>query len=86
MPSSPRPPLNDSQLDIVMRHAEPLHPHDRGAYLKAVSAALRGQPEIGDGLLARICREAFESTREAAIAAFRKCWERRRPGGRRRSA
>jgi hypothetical protein len=60
-----------------MRHAEPLHPHDRGAYLRAVADALRGQPEIDDGLLARICREAFEATREAAMAALRKCWDRR---------
>ena len=49
--------LSDDQLDIVRRAAEPLHPHDRGAYLQVVAELLNGA-EIGDGLVARACREA----------------------------
>jgi hypothetical protein len=35
----PAPPiaLTDDQLDIIRRAAEPLHPHDRGAYLETVA-------------------------------------------------
>jgi len=43
---------SDDQLDIVRRAAEPLHPHDRGAYLQTVAELLNGH-EIGDGVVAR---------------------------------
>jgi hypothetical protein len=49
--------LSDDQLDIVRRAAEPLNPHDRGAYLETVAQLLNGH-EIGDGLVARAAREA----------------------------
>ena len=38
--------LTDDELDIVRRFAEPLHPSDRGIYLKRVSALLDGH-EVG---------------------------------------
>ena len=49
--------LSDSQLDQVYRSAEPLHPHDRSAYLEKV-AELLNDHEIGDGLVGRVAREA----------------------------
>jgi len=41
----------------IQRHAEPLHPQDRSAYLQRVAELLTGCPEIGDGLLARAARQ-----------------------------
>ncbi len=49
--------LSDEQLLTVQRAAEPLHPHDRGAYLERVAEMLSGR-EIGDGLVGRVAREA----------------------------
>jgi hypothetical protein len=49
--------LSDEQLLTVQRAAEPLHPHDRGAYLERVAEMLSGH-EIGDGLVGRVAREA----------------------------
>jgi hypothetical protein len=40
--------LSDDQLDAVMRAAAPLAPADRGRFLEAVAARLRGRV-IGDG-------------------------------------
>ena len=64
--------LTDDQLDTVMRHAMPLHPRLRRAFVEHVAVALRGQ-EIGDGSLHRACvmvwRQMFdpplETTRES---------------------
>jgi hypothetical protein len=50
--------LNDDELRIVMRLAEPVRPEHRGAYLQDVAAALDQCPERGLGLLHRICVEA----------------------------
>jgi hypothetical protein len=49
--------LSDDQLDIIRRAAEPLNPHDRGAYLETVAELLNGH-ELGDGIVARAAREA----------------------------
>jgi hypothetical protein len=49
--------LTDDQLDIIQRAAEPLNPHDRGAYLETVAELLNGH-ELGDGIVARAAREA----------------------------
>jgi hypothetical protein len=49
--------LSDEQLDIIRRAAEPLNPHDRGAYLQTVAKLLNGH-DIGDGIVARCAREA----------------------------
>ena len=48
--------LTDDQLATVMNAAEPLLPADRSRFLQAVATALDGQ-EIGDGVVARTCRE-----------------------------
>jgi hypothetical protein len=62
----PKPPplpnpiaLSDSQLDTLLRAAQPLAPTDRAAFLVMVAARLRGVDVIGDGLVSRVCREAF---------------------------
>jgi hypothetical protein len=46
--------LTDAQLDTVMKHAMPLHPRLRRAFVEHVAVALRGQ-EVGDGSLHRAC-------------------------------
>jgi hypothetical protein len=46
--------LTDNQLDTIMKHAMPLHPRLRRAFIEHVAVALRGQ-EIGDGSLHRAC-------------------------------
>jgi hypothetical protein len=46
--------FTDAQLDVVMKHAMPLHPRVRRAFVEHVAASLRGQ-EIGDGSLHRAC-------------------------------
>jgi hypothetical protein len=43
-------------LTAVFRAAEPLLPADRSLFLIDVAAALDGQ-ELGDGLVARVCRD-----------------------------
>jgi hypothetical protein len=49
--------LSDAQLDIVFRLAAPLLDVDRSAFLEDVARALGGLPEVGDGIVARICAE-----------------------------
>jgi len=49
--------LSDSQLDIIMRHAEPLPVADRAKYLQRVASLLH-DVEIGDGAVARAARQA----------------------------
>jgi hypothetical protein len=50
--------LSDDQLDTIMRGAAPLPPQDRHKYLQRVAELLYQQGEIGDGAVARACREA----------------------------
>jgi hypothetical protein len=49
--------LTDTQLNIIRRAAEPLHPHDRGVYLETVAELLNGH-ELGDGIITRVAKEA----------------------------
>jgi hypothetical protein len=49
--------LTDDQLATVLRAAEPLHPHDRTDFFAAVAQVLAGQAVLGDGVVARTCRE-----------------------------
>jgi hypothetical protein len=49
--------LSDNQLDIVMRHAEPLPAADRDCYLHRVKSLLHDQV-IGNGAVARACAQA----------------------------
>jgi hypothetical protein len=49
--------LSDEQLDAVMRAAVPLAPADRGRFLEAVAARLRGRV-IGDGVVYLAIKEA----------------------------
>ena len=48
--------LSDSQYDAVVRACEPLLPQDRDGFLRALAAALRDEPVIGDGTLHRAVR------------------------------
>jgi hypothetical protein len=47
--------LSDTQLDIVFRMAAPLLDVDRSAFLQDVARELGGLPEVGDGIVARVC-------------------------------
>ena len=49
--------LTDDQLATVMNAAEPLLPADRSRFLEDVATALATIPELGDGSIARTCRE-----------------------------
>ena len=49
--------LTDSQIDIVMNAAAPLLPQDRSRFLEDVGAALAAVSDLGDGIVARTCRE-----------------------------
>jgi hypothetical protein len=48
--------LSDSEITTIMAMARPLPPDARGAFLERVAARLAGQV-LGDGLVARTCRE-----------------------------
>jgi hypothetical protein len=63
--------LSDDQLSAVMRAAGPLHPADRSAFLHAVAASLRFEPDPGDGTVDRVIRWLLSSgsyRRNAAVA------------------
>jgi hypothetical protein len=49
--------LTDEQLAAIRRAAEPLQPHDRGAFLQAVADALQNL-ELGDGNVFRAIKVA----------------------------
>jgi len=49
--------LSDEQLDAVMRAAQPIAPHRRGAFLRDLADTLAVAGELGDGIVARVCRE-----------------------------
>jgi hypothetical protein len=49
--------LSDTQLDIIFRLAAPLLDVDRSAFLEDVARALGGLPEVGDGIVARVCAQ-----------------------------
>jgi hypothetical protein len=56
MPDSRPLALSDQQLDAVMCAAAPLRPADRDPFLILVAQRLNGHT-LGDGLVARVCRE-----------------------------
>ena len=56
MPTTPLR-LSDSELDAVMRAAQPIEPANRGAFLEAVAARLARTSELGEGVVFRICAE-----------------------------
>ena len=49
--------LNDHQQGIILTAAAPLHVSRRNAFVAAVAERLRALPEVGDGAVARACRE-----------------------------
>lgn len=49
--------LSDARLEILMADAHPLAPAARSRFLAAVAGRLAGAGEIGDGAVARACRE-----------------------------
>ena len=55
---SPRPlALDDAQITTIMRSARVLAPRDRDEFMRSVAQVLQQQPELGDGIVARVCRE-----------------------------
>jgi hypothetical protein len=59
--------LTDDELAVVQRFATPLHPNQRGEYLKRVAALLDGH-EVGPGLLHRACEQAQLEYRRPTVA------------------
>src|SRR3974390_393243 len=57
--TAPKPiSLTDDQLSTVMKAAAPLDPRRRGAFLIALAALLRSEPQpVGDGSLGRRIRQ-----------------------------
>jgi hypothetical protein len=49
--------LDDDELQIVMRMAEPISRDRRSAFLQDVADALGTYPAVGPGLVSRVCRE-----------------------------
>jgi hypothetical protein len=64
MPPGPPPlALSDSQLDQIMRLAQPLQPQSRAALLRILAHEFRGRSDIGDGELHRVAVETIKSYR-----------------------
>jgi hypothetical protein len=57
--------LTDDQLTIVRRLAEPLQLAARAGYLERVAQLLRGQIEIGDGVVHRAAEQAQREFRRS---------------------
>jgi hypothetical protein len=49
--------LTDESTRDLFRYAGCLHPDDRGPFIERVAEKLRDEPEIGEGVVARACRE-----------------------------
>ena len=70
--------LSADQVDAIYQAARPLEPADSTAFLEDVAAAIADLPEIGDGALHRIIRNAqrthFDppSLEEAHLIPFRR--------------
>jgi hypothetical protein len=49
--------LSDAELQIVMAAAAPLRPRDRDGFMADVATRLALYPELGPGIVSRVCRE-----------------------------
>ena len=49
--------LNDHHIEILLSAARPLPPSDHAAFLEEATKALAGCTDLGDGVVARTCRE-----------------------------
>jgi hypothetical protein len=49
--------LSDNQLAAIMAASRPLRPADRAGFFEALATRLAGVTEVGDGSVARACRE-----------------------------
>ena len=47
--------LDDAEMQILMDSARPLQPHQRSEFLQACAAELSKYPEIGPGIVGRVC-------------------------------
>jgi hypothetical protein len=56
-PSSRPLALSDSEITTIMRAARILAPADRDEFMRSVAQVLQQQPELGDGIVSRVCRE-----------------------------
>lgn len=57
MPTEPLA-ISDSSLLLLLQLANPLAQDDRGRFLADVADRLKGEPEPGDGVVARAARAA----------------------------
>src|SRR5262245_48669989 len=57
MPSLQPLALTDSEITTVMSTARVLPVADRDDFLRQVATVLATQPTLGDGIVARVCRE-----------------------------
>jgi hypothetical protein len=66
--------LNDDEFAAVQAAAAPIHPLQRGAFLKALADELGRHPVVGPGLVHRLAadlqrRYVVEAQRETSLAA-----------------
>jgi hypothetical protein len=55
---SPTPTgFTDTQMEIILSMGLPLAPPARQAFVADVLRELGGVPEVGDGIVSRVCRE-----------------------------
>ena len=54
--------LSDSELAAIMEAARPIPPRDRDAFLRDVAAELAKYPELGPGVVGRVCSHSSAST------------------------
>jgi hypothetical protein len=47
--------LSDTELDIVFAACRPIAPHRRSAFMTDIAAELARYPELGPGVVHRIC-------------------------------
>jgi hypothetical protein len=57
MPPSPPLRLTDDQLATVMNAARTLPVADRDIFMRTVASVLAHQPILGDGGVARVCKQ-----------------------------
>jgi hypothetical protein len=59
--------LTDSEIATVMQLARPLLPDQRTAFLELLATKFKGQRELGDGEVYRLCRELQRQYYDAPI-------------------
>jgi hypothetical protein len=47
-------PIDQDIIDAVMRASDGVHPHDAANFIEAAVELLKGEPELGPGLIHRV--------------------------------